>query len=60
MLFPVHSIFHPNDMDADGYSDLVFAEQHQSPEHGMGVFRNADTRPRPWIYEAGRDAGFYP
>jgi hypothetical protein len=34
--------FHLVDMDADGWLDVVFAEQQQSPTKRVGYYRNAD------------------
>lgn len=40
--------FHLADMDGDGARDVVFAEQHQSPGHRVGVFRNVDGAGGSW------------
>lgn len=47
---PVNHVhrFHLTDMDGDGYADIVFAEQHQSPERRVGIFRNADGMGGAW------------
>jgi hypothetical protein len=40
--------FHLADLDRDGYRDVIFAEQHDSPDRRVGVFHNADTRGGAW------------
>lgn len=49
--------FHLADMDKDGYLDVVFAEQHQSPERRVGIFRNADAAGGAWELQVLSTAG---
>jgi hypothetical protein len=40
--------FHIADMDRDGYPDVIFAEQHDSPDRRVGFYRNADGKGGAW------------
>lgn len=49
--------FHPADVDGNGTLDIVFAEQHQSRRHRVGVMLNRDGIGRSWQMKLLDDKG---